>query len=112
MILTSRAQRWNRAYLADINFNQHGYDDHIAYAQSKATDVLLTIELDRHAKVNVVRAFAVHPRLMPGTGLGRFMTSHRWEQVLFALGLNELRLTEFLNWQHRWAGPAIWSKRV
>ena len=40
--------------------------------QSKSANVLFAVELDRLAKGYGVRAFAVHPGLIPTTDLGRF----------------------------------------
>lgn|GEM_PF-118482 len=43
-----------------------------AYAHSKTANILSAVELDRLASDRGVRAFAVHPGLIPTTGIGRF----------------------------------------
>ena len=42
----------------------------LAYAQSKTANVLVAVEYDQRWHDRGVRAFAVHPGLVPGTNLG------------------------------------------
>jgi NAD(P)-dependent dehydrogenase (short-subunit alcohol dehydrogenase family) len=72
----------------------------VAYAQSKTADILLAVELDRLAQKDGIRAFAVHPGLIPGTNLGRFMQSSARLQQLGA-GLLNHGGTKIINLQHR-----------
>ncbi|MCL2471560.1 MAG: SDR family NAD(P)-dependent oxidoreductase [Propionibacteriaceae bacterium] len=47
------------------------YEPMLAYAASKTANVLMVVEFDRRWRDRGVRAFAVHPGLIPGTDLGR-----------------------------------------
>ncbi|WP_238884011.1 oxidoreductase [Clostridium sp. YIM B02551] len=70
--VSSRAQRLGGVKFEDPNFQNTEYDKWKAYAQSKSANVLFAVELDRLGKEYGVRAFAVHPGLIPTTDLGRF----------------------------------------
>jgi NAD(P)-dependent dehydrogenase (short-subunit alcohol dehydrogenase family) len=69
--ISSRAQREGGIIWDDINFEYTEYNPRLAYAQSKTANSLFAVELDRLAKDYSIRAFAVHPGLVPTTGLGR-----------------------------------------
>jgi len=70
--VSSRAQRLGGVNFEDPNFETTSYDKWKAYAQSKSANVLFAIELDRLARIHGVRAFSVHPGLIPTTNIGRF----------------------------------------
>ncbi|AQR94534.1 oxidoreductase [Clostridium saccharoperbutylacetonicum] len=70
--VSSRAQRLGGVNFEDPNFQKTEYDKWKAYAQSKSANILFAVELDRLGKEYGVRAFAVHPGLIPATDLGRF----------------------------------------
>jgi NAD(P)-dependent dehydrogenase (short-subunit alcohol dehydrogenase family) len=70
--VSSRAHRKGGVNFDDPNFETTEYDRWKAYAQSKSANALFAVGLDRLAKVHGVRAFAVHPGLVPATGIGRF----------------------------------------
>jgi NAD(P)-dependent dehydrogenase (short-subunit alcohol dehydrogenase family) len=70
--VSSRAHRKAGVNFDDPNFETTAYDRWKAYARSKSANSLFAVELDRLAKVHGVRAFAVHPGLVPATGIGRF----------------------------------------
>ncbi|MBU3142418.1 SDR family NAD(P)-dependent oxidoreductase [Clostridium sp. CF012] len=70
--VSSRAQRLGGVNFEDPNFETRSYDKWKAYAQSKSANVLFTVELDRLARIHGVRAFSVHPGLIPTTSIGRF----------------------------------------
>ncbi|AGF55805.1 MULTISPECIES: oxidoreductase [Clostridium] len=70
--VSSRAQRLGGVNFEDPNFQKTEYDKWKAYAQSKSANILFAVELDRLGKEYGVRAFAVHPGLIPTTDLGRF----------------------------------------
>ncbi|NRT80396.1 SDR family NAD(P)-dependent oxidoreductase [Clostridium beijerinckii] len=70
--VSSRAQRLGRVNFDDPNFQKTEYDSWKAYAQSKSANSLFAVELDRLGKTHGVRAFSVHPGLIPTTNLGRF----------------------------------------
>lgn len=62
--------------VAGINFGDPDwvstpYEPMLAYAQSKTANVLTAVEFDRRWRDRGVRAFAVHPGLVPGSDLGR-----------------------------------------
>jgi NAD(P)-dependent dehydrogenase (short-subunit alcohol dehydrogenase family) len=75
--VSSRAQRIGGVNFDDFNFENTPYDKWKAYAQSKSANVLFSVELDRLAKDYGVRAFSVHPGLIPTTDLGRFRAAEK-----------------------------------
>lgn len=97
VVVTSRAQSWTGFDFADPNFLTRSYDPRIAYAQSKVADILLVKELDEKGKSDGIRAFAVHPGLVPGTDLGRFVTRSQTVQTAGAFLLNTLQFTRLLS---------------
>lgn len=70
--VSSRAQRLGGVNFEDPNFEHIEYDKWKSYAQSKSANVLFAVQLDRLGRDYGVRAFAVHPGLIPTTDLGRF----------------------------------------
>jgi NAD(P)-dependent dehydrogenase (short-subunit alcohol dehydrogenase family) len=62
--VTSRAHRRGGIDFDDINFEKHEYNKYIAYAQSKSTNALFTVALDRVGRPHGVRAFSVHPGMI------------------------------------------------
>lgn len=97
IVVTSRAQSWNGVDFADPNFERRDYDAHVAYAQSKAADILFAVELDKRAQADGVRAFAVHPGLVPGTGLGRFVNRNTHLQHAMGVVMNDLQFTRLIS---------------
>lgn len=97
VILTSRAQSWNGVNFSDPNYNTRSYDPKEAYAQSKSADILFAVELDERAKKDGIRAYAVHPGLIPSTGLGRFSYKRKWQIKLAHFLLNHLHGTSLIN---------------
>ncbi|ANZ63748.1 oxidoreductase [Secundilactobacillus paracollinoides] len=97
IVVTSRAQSWNGTDFQDPNFDHRDYDSHVAYAQSKAADILFAVELDKRAQKDGVRAFAVHPGLVPGTGLGRFVNSNTHLQHAMGIVMNNLQATRLIS---------------
>lgn len=71
--VSSDAHRAHAANLADPNFLERRYDKFVAYGQSKAANVLMTVELQRLYADNGIHAFAVHPGVC-ATGLSRHMS--------------------------------------
>jgi NAD(P)-dependent dehydrogenase (short-subunit alcohol dehydrogenase family) len=69
--VSSRAHRLSEFNFNDPNYEQREYDKTKAYAESKTGNVLFTIELDCRGKNNNIRAFAVHPGLVPHTRIGK-----------------------------------------
>ncbi|MEV6073296.1 SDR family NAD(P)-dependent oxidoreductase [Nocardia sp. NPDC052001] len=73
----------HRAYpmnLDDMQFLARPYDKFIAYAQSKAANVLMTVEVDRRMAGEPVAAYAVHPGICV-TGLARFMSRDDFDRM-------------------------------
>ncbi|WP_131195595.1 SDR family NAD(P)-dependent oxidoreductase [Lichenihabitans psoromatis] len=66
--VTSGAHRFGKIRWDDPNFVT-GHDRRAAYAQSKAANVLFTVELDRRCAADGIRAYAVHPGVVVGTKL-------------------------------------------
>jgi len=69
--VSSRGHRLGGVNFDDPNFEKREYDRWQAYAQSKSANALFALELDRRSRNYDVRAFAVHPGLVPETDLGR-----------------------------------------
>lgn len=65
--VTSGAARFGEIRWDDPGFTT-GYDPGAAYGQSKRANVLFTVELDRRYADQGVRAFAVHPGVVIGSG--------------------------------------------
>ncbi|QCQ93740.1 SDR family NAD(P)-dependent oxidoreductase [Rhodococcus sp. SGAir0479] len=71
--VSSDAHRAHAVDLADPAFAHRPYDKFVAYAQSKAANVLMTVELQNRSGGDGIRAFAVHPGVC-ATGLSRHMS--------------------------------------
>ena len=80
--VTSGAHRFGTIRWDDPNFAT-GHDRRAAYAQSKAANVLFTVELDRRYAADGIRAYAVHPGVVVGTKLN----ASAGEEALRAMGL-------------------------
>lgn len=71
--LSSDAHRAHPVDLVDPHFENRAYNKFVAYGQSKAANVLMTVELERRFGSAGVHAFAVHPGVC-ATGLARHMS--------------------------------------
>lgn len=80
--VTSGAHRFGNIRWNDPNFAT-GHDGRAAYAQSKAANVLFTVELDHRYASEGIRAFAVHPGVVVGTKLN----ASAGQEALRAMGL-------------------------
>ena len=69
--VSSRVHRLSGFNFDDPNFERREYDKEIAYAESKTGNVLFTVELDKREKANGIRAFAVHPGMVPHSRAGK-----------------------------------------
>src|SRR5690606_11365007 len=58
--MTSGAHRLTDIHWDDPNFHHSDYDGHVAYGQSKAANVLFTVELDRRWSADGIRGYVVH----------------------------------------------------
>ncbi|WP_088226758.1 oxidoreductase [Desulfosporosinus sp. FKB] len=72
--VSSRGHRLGGVDFEDPNFKHHEYEKWRAYAQSKTANILFALELDKRGRNFDIRAFSVHPGLVPYTGLGRDLT--------------------------------------
>ena len=68
--VSSRAHRLGGFNFDDPNFNEREYDKNIAYAESKTGNILFTVELDKRGEQYGIRAFAVHPGMVPHSNIG------------------------------------------
>lgn len=71
--VSSDAHRAHAVDLADPNFLDRPYDKFVAYAQSKAANVLMTVELQKRYADGGINSYAVHPGVC-ATGLSRYMS--------------------------------------
>lgn len=78
--VSSDAHRAHPVDLADPNFERRGYDKFVAYGQSKAANVLMTVELEHRFGSTGVHAFAVHPGVC-ATGLARHMSREDFAEM-------------------------------
>ncbi|MDH6280900.1 SDR family NAD(P)-dependent oxidoreductase [Prescottella agglutinans] len=78
--VSSDAHRAHAVDLADPNFLQRPYDKFVAYGQSKAANVLMTVGLRRRHADNGIHAFAVHPGVC-ATGLSRHMSREDFAEM-------------------------------
>ena len=69
VLVSSRGHKWGGILFDDPNFEKTEYTPNRAYAQSKSALSLFAVELDKLAKTDNVRAFAVHPGPMPSSDL-------------------------------------------
>lgn len=76
--VSSRGHRLGGVDFDDPNFEHKEYDKWKAYAQSKTANILFALELDKRGKAYGVRAFSVHPGLIPDTNLGRDLTKEEF----------------------------------
>jgi NAD(P)-dependent dehydrogenase (short-subunit alcohol dehydrogenase family) len=101
--VSSRAQRLGGVNFGDPNYETTKYDRMKAYAQSKSANVLFAVELDRLAKKHHVRAFAVHPGLVPSTDLGTGSLDENTPRIVKTLAgtlpkiMRGLHITELIN---------------
>ena len=66
--VSSRAHRLCGFNFDDPNYEKRTYDKDLAYAESKSGSILFTVALDRYGQKYGVRAFAVHPGMVPHAG--------------------------------------------
>lgn len=101
--VSSRAHRLGGVQFEDPNFATTEYDKWKAYAQSKSANVLFALELDRLARAHGVRAFSVHPGLIPTTGIGRFTLDEKAPAMVKSMNswalriANQLPITRLIN---------------
>lgn len=72
--LSSGGHRFSPVDLDDVNFQHREYDKWIAYGQAKTANGLFGVELNRRLSPSGVSAFAVHPGMIFGTDLARYMS--------------------------------------
>jgi NAD(P)-dependent dehydrogenase (short-subunit alcohol dehydrogenase family) len=68
--------------LTDVNFERRGYDPFMAYGQSKAANVLMTVELQRRVADDGIVALVVHPGTIITTGLARHMDGDTMNKLM------------------------------
>ena len=71
VVLSSYSHKGATINFDDPNFEHREYDKFIAYAQSKCANALFAVALDKWGRAQNVRAFALHPGIVPDTSLGR-----------------------------------------
>jgi NAD(P)-dependent dehydrogenase (short-subunit alcohol dehydrogenase family) len=80
--VSSRAHRQSDIRWDDPHF-AHGYDEMVAYGQSKTAIALFAVELDRRWAEDGIRGYSLHPGGIVGTGLAPSLTT----DVLRSTGL-------------------------
>ncbi|MCL2736882.1 MAG: SDR family NAD(P)-dependent oxidoreductase [Propionibacteriaceae bacterium] len=86
VLVSSRAQRLGGVHFDDPDWLTTPYVPMLAYAQSKTANALTAVEFDRRHQGDGVRAFAVHPGLIPGTNLGLSKAPVLARRVLSTVG--------------------------
>jgi NAD(P)-dependent dehydrogenase (short-subunit alcohol dehydrogenase family) len=85
--VTSNAYRHaGRIDVADLNFDTRSYDPLDSYGQSKAANVLMTVELARRHGADGITALAVHPGTIITTGLSRHMDRETIKKLMSLAG--------------------------
>lgn len=69
--VSSRVHRLGGVDFEDPNFERREYDKEKSYAQSKSANALFAVALDKRGREHGVRAFAVHPGLVPHVSIGK-----------------------------------------
>lgn len=69
--VSSFGHRYSPIHFDDLDYIGRPYDPWTGYGQSKTANILLAVELDAREKANGIRAFALHPGSIAGTGLER-----------------------------------------
>jgi NAD(P)-dependent dehydrogenase (short-subunit alcohol dehydrogenase family) len=72
--VSSWGHRRSPVVFEDPNFERRDYDRWSAYGQSKTANILFALELDECGKAKGVRAFALHPGSIVGTGLEKHLS--------------------------------------
>lgn len=72
--LSSWGHRFSPVVFEDPNFERREYDRFAAYGQSKTANILFAVEADERGKADGIRAFAVHPGGIIGTGLDKHIS--------------------------------------
>jgi len=67
--LSSLGHRYSPVHFEDINFAHRPYGPWLGYGQSKTANILFAVGLDARERAGGLRAFAVHPGSIVGTGL-------------------------------------------
>ena len=81
--VSSWGHRYSPMVFEDPNFDHREYDRWSAYGQSKTANILFALALDGRGKAEGVRAFALHPGSIVGTGLEK----HLLQEELRAAGV-------------------------
>jgi len=103
--VSSRGHHYGPVRFDDPNF-EDGYDKWLAYGQAKTANVLFAVHLDKPAREQHVRAFALHP--------GRIMTDlvrHLDREELVAAGMLDAdgRVTGEVKTPEQGAATQVWA---
>src|SRR5260221_252339 len=72
--VSSWGHHYSPVVFDDPNFEHRAYDRWSAYGQSKTANILFARALDARGAAHGVRAFALHPGMIVGTGLEKHLT--------------------------------------
>jgi NAD(P)-dependent dehydrogenase (short-subunit alcohol dehydrogenase family) len=81
VVLSSSGHRWFDVDLGRLADGPAEYRKFAAYGASKTANALFAVELDRRWSGRGVRAFAVHPGGVPGTGLLRHLSESERDKL-------------------------------
>ncbi|KAI1209599.1 retinol dehydrogenase 13 [Annulohypoxylon truncatum] len=91
--VSSKGHRISAFRFDDYNFSGGAdYDGWSAYGQSKTANVLFSVDLARRLAGRGIRAYAVHPGGIYGTGLATHVEDNMWPQLDVATMKNTGRL--------------------
>ncbi|GAA3112956.1 SDR family NAD(P)-dependent oxidoreductase [Streptomyces echinatus] len=88
--LSSRGHHASPVGFDDINFTARPYDPWLAYGQSKTANVLFAVEATSRWAADGITANAVHPGVILGTNLSRYMDPEQFTQLRAAEAAGEL----------------------
>lgn len=81
--VSSHGHHFAPFHFEDPNFLHRAYETLLGYGQSKTAVNLFSMELDRRASAQHIRAYAVHPGSIGGTELGREAPLELFQQMGF-----------------------------
>lgn len=108
--LSSLGHFYSPVNFDDPNFERREYDPWKGYGQSKTANILFTVALDAREKGHGIRAFAVHPGSIAGTGLEKYVPKRLLIEsgVLDADGRPIRDPSRFLKTVEQGAATGVW----
>ncbi|MBN3843272.1 MULTISPECIES: SDR family NAD(P)-dependent oxidoreductase [Burkholderia] len=107
VVLSSSGHQVSGIRWDDVQF-EHGYDKWLAYGQSKTANALFAVHLDRLGRGAGVRAFALHPGMIP-TPLQRYLPREEMIALDWMNEAGEPAHPEMLKTPNQGAATQVWA---